>query len=447
MKNTIEDINTIKDIKKLIGAFDNVIHENLETHQTLELSNNVTDRGFIEKEVYLKIDISYFGNGGKSPKDCLEGAVKNINSWLDLLLNHDEEEKSQSSQLSLFGDDTNEKKKLEEPENPSSEGNWDKYFRTLYKVRKFNLMLDYKFFELFDPLCWWWSYHKFDYRRFIPTHEEMLTQLKEMILKYKNDGGRHNDAWFDNIKYITENEGLSDVELYNRVMRITRLYIKPWQRHSGVFYDDSYKKHSEPSSKLDYLFYFDGSKLSLNYSNITNYVINCENQKNSIGSHDLMTYNFYTPEFIAFLREVYEVRKIDSLDDEKAISCALENFAHTLNTDWNFILNSCLSYKEFKIKILDGANLRDKVFKNMSLHDDYVVNIIENKKIRIEVEQRTATREMLGYPIEYTDAYHWSYVVLNLEGDEIYKTLFEKYKTEEVSTVSQMSLFDFLGVA
>lgn len=449
-KNQIKNLNEIKGIDKLFKSFDNVIHENLENHQTLELSNNVNKNG-IDKVVYLKLNISYSGNGGRKAKECLEGAIEDLLPWLDLLLNHDEKEnKNTNKQLSLFEDDISNDVEYEvEPETPSSEGNWDKYFRTCHRVRINNMKKDYSFFELFDPLTWWWAYHSFNYKKFIPTHEDLLQQVKDAILEYKDIGGRHDDVWFDNPKYVTSAGPLSDIELYIRVMGTLRLYLVPWKVHNGVFYDDSFTKHSDKGIRNSHLFYFDGDKLQLNYSSLKNYINTSSKQEYGYLQDELAVYDFYTPEFISFLRETLDVEEGEPLTDDSAKDILLKAFVGSINSEWEKILNNSKSPKDFKTKLFNNVNPKEVNFKHVSLTENYsfVMNLDKNIPY-LRIEQRTITRKRLNYYFEEnTDLTYWKYIVECIEGDEVYKLIHNKYKSTSTSNIFQTTLFDFMGAA
>lgn len=447
MKNKVKDISCVKGFDILKKSFDNVILENLETHQTLEISNNVSKNG-IDKVVYLKLNISYSGSGGRGPKECLEGAIDDMLPWLDLLINHDEKDIKKSTQLSLFDDNSSGIELEPEPEHPTKDSGWDKYFRDREKVRLSNLKKEYSFFELFDPLCWWWTYHSFDYKKFIPTHEQMLSIVKEKICKYKDGDGRYKDAWFDNAKSIN-GKAISDIELYNKVMNRLRVYIAPWIVHSGPMLDDSYTKHLEKSTKESYLFYFGGGRLDLNYSALRN-SINIENKYKFGQLQDkLQSYDFYTPEFISFLRETFNADKKEPLNDNSAREILLKSFAKSIKSSWESELNNSSSYKEFKSRLLNGIKQNDIQMKHEPLSEDYsfVMNFVKGVP-HLRIEQRTNTRIKLGYEFDKSaDIDWWKYIVEFIEGDEVYKQIFNLYKTSTIPKIIQTSLFDFLGAA
>lgn len=442
-KFSLDDVKGIEILRK---SFDNVIHEINELYQTLELSNNVNKNG-IDKVVYLKLNIALSSSSGRGVKECIEGAVGNLVPWIDLLLCHDEK-KTKVSQLSLFNDDVEEDLE-KEPESPKGEtGNWDKYFRNRDKSRINNMKKKYKFFDLFDPLTWWWAYHIFDYKKFIPTQEDMLVLVKNAIVKYKDNDGRHDDVWLDNTSYV-RNKTLSDTELFSRVMSILRLYIQPWQIHRSCMYDDSYTIHLEPISKTGYLFYMDNGKIYLHYSAIKNSINMDNKQEKGAFRDELITYDLFTDELISFLRNEFNVSECEPLNDSEAKKILIKSFADSVNNDWQNILNNSSTYKEFKTKLFHNVDMKQINLKHPILTDDYdfVMNM-DKTTPHLQITQRTNTRKRLDYSFDGSfDMEYWKYIVEFVEGDEVFKLLFNLYREETVPRIIQTTLFDFLGAA
>lgn len=349
------NINQIKGIEKLYKAFDNVIHEQYENYQTLELSNNVK-RGIIEKEVYLKLSIAQY-TANRNAIECLEGAINSLLPWLELLINCDE--KPNNEQLCLFGssvDDELEK----EPETPTSsdDNSWSRYFRKVENVRISNMKKKYKFFELFNPICWWWAYHTLNYKKFIPSNEELENHIKLKILEYKDKPGRYKEVWFDTYRDIF-NKSMSDIELYNCVLGAFRFYLVPFKEKHGVFFDNSYTIHSEPSEEITYMFYFSMNKLNIYYSPI----------HNIHNSEDFKEYDFYNPSFISFLRETFNVKECEPLNDDIVRERVFKIIFDEITIKWKEILNNSSSYKVFKKALM--KKLKNKISKVGHFTEEY----------------------------------------------------------------------------
>lgn len=436
MKN-VTTLKGVKNIEVLQKNFDNVILETFDSYQTLELSNNVNKNG-IEKVVYLKLNIALEGSGRRSSKECLDGAIASLLPWIDLLIDCDEKKSTSTSSTSLFDMDDN----FEIPVDTN---------RDLSDTKKIeNLKKKYKFFDLFDPLTWWWTFHSIDYKKFIPTNSEITELVKQAILKYKDIGGRHDDAWFDSPSYVTRNGNLSDIELFKRVMSTLRIYVSKWQIHNGCLIDDSYTLIRDKQSKTSYLYYFDGERLFLNYSNIKNY-INASNKKmfNSLRD-EIETYDLFNDEFVAFLRECFDVKKSEPLDDNGAKKILLESFANSVNSSWQSILDNSKTYKEFKTKLFHNVDTDtiEMSYKTPTEDYNFVMNLEKNTP-HLQITQRTSTRQRLGYTIDSSDYDCWKYIVEFLDGDEVFIQIFNLFKNKSIKNkeIIQTSLFDFLGAA
>jgi len=402
-----KSVSSEKQLKELRKYFDLVEVEDLENYRTLTLSNIVKNRDtVIQYEVWLQVKIAYVsGNYRYSENKFLESVCTEILKWKDKLLFFDKKKKG--VQLSLFDDEPSEDEPLEK----------------------------YSFFEL-CPLNGdtYGTYHDMDYRKYLPkSNKEMIELIKNAIVKGTSSEkgyGRFNDFWWDDeYSYMTRDGALSDYEIISRVKSLIRLYLVPYHRDRRVSVDLSFNP-TVVEAKTDYRFWFDGKKI------------------NSCGHHwyeekHLLTYELYNSEFIAWLREYFNIPCKEMLSDEDMLK---RKVFETLQ----FIL----SYKKDeydlfeKVRTFDSWKSFKKDFmgslKNNNLNfiggssgyciDGFSSSINGNEKIaKLVITQDIYARKLADRNIDDLDRDDFNknkVIVFDVEGDEIFKLAYEFILTD-----------------
>ena len=162
-----------------------------------------------------------------------------------------------------------------------------------------------------------------------------------------------------------------------------------------------------------------------------------------------MCYDFFTPEFISFLRQTFNAEHKEALDDNGAREILLKSFASSINPSWESILNNSSSHRDFRTKLFCNVNLKNVEFKHEQLTDGYhfVMNM-DGTVPCLRIEQRAITRKRLKYNFdESSDIAWWKYIVDCIEKDEVFKQIFNLFKSTTTRKIVQPSLFSFLDVA
>lgn len=346
-------LTSLEGLKK---HFDEVLLERTEFCNVLTLRDkaNRTNYDWI---VWLQVKIpfkNHNSHAGHSDEEYIEGVCKKILEWVDLLKNFD---KSENKQLLLF-DDSSDDELEPEPESPSggSEGSWSKYHRELERVKKNNLRKRYTFFELCDVANSWYAYHdpcvvKSWIDKLPKNNKEMIELVKDAIVKgttSEEGHGRFEEFWWDDsTKYMTRDGALSDFEIIARVKHLIRLYLVPYTRCFHVSTDNSYS-FWELETKTDYRFWFDGGKIQ---------------GSSWLRSDELPEYELYDVEFIAWLREHFNIAHKEIISDEDVLRLTLEQlFARAFKEDDTSFdaleeIKKSKSFNEFKAKALSRAKL------------------------------------------------------------------------------------------
>ena len=438
---TIESqIKGLDDLKKKFDIVE--IDESNEKYNLLTCKDLVKRFGSnIDYSVWiqLKINKGHTKNTNYgTPKDSklyLEDCLLDLNNWVEVLINFDKNNSNQ--QLSLFEED-NVLELEKEPVSPSGgeDNAWNGYFKKSEKVRKNNLLKQYSFFELFDDHSSSWLYTNIDWRKFIPSQNEIVTMVKNTILKYKDKPGRYEDGWFDDTsKWITRDGALSDYELFERVRFQLRLYLVPYKSFGRVSTDLCFS-HSYYKESVHYRFYFNNGILETCGT--------CDYDKK-----DLPKYNIYSEELIGWLRDTLNVpyKEIDS--DDEILKKGVEQFLNSYlwygkeEYNWQIRIKNFKDWKAFKADFFSfkkEKNIENNGSSSFCGYDGYRGSLdFDKNKYGLRIVQKKKLREQLNREIIPTD-YNDESLVFDLKGDEVFKKAYELFG----SSIKQLSLLDFI---
>lgn len=426
--------SSMKELDKLSGMFDEVILEKKEKYQLLTLRDKA-NRANYDYIVWLQLKVqlgnTYQHYNAKSDEDMLIGVLEPLVDWIDLLKGF--EKFSQPKQLNLFGESEND---LEpEPELPDNDRGWATYFKKQDEVKKRNLKKQYTFFELFHPT--YYLYSGIDYRKQLPSLEETRELYKKAILKGKDNPGRYDEFWWDNPRYIINHDGLSDIELKDRLSSI-RLFLVPYWDYGYVWTDNSYTAR-ELGNCIRYRYYLDGTKLTPSGDHDNDTISNLPSYE-----------DLFNSEFLEWVRTTLNIPQKDAISDEDILKENLKCFFNFLlwyesdNYDYLHKINTCKDWKHFKSDIT--SFLKEKGVdangggSGYSL-DGFIGNISLDKKGEVRIEQHCKIREELNRDVDLEVNDYDRYIVYRLVGDEIYKKAFELFNKKEIA--NQATLFDF----
>lgn len=444
--NLINEKNPIKNFDKLCEHFDIVeIDSSNEKYNLLTCKDRIHRVNTnIRFSVWLQLKIQKNVQTLKiidqwSDNKYIESCINSILNWIDSLKNFDKS--SQAIQLSLF-DEPQSGIVLEKLPNSPVQGEeraWNKYHNTRDRIQKSNLMKQYTFFELFNDSSSYWLYSDIDWRKFIPSENEVLEELKRVILKYKDNCGRYDDGWFDDTyDYITGSGSLSDYELYRRVMFTTRLFFLGYIRYKHVSTDLSFSSWIFEESNQS-RFWFDGKKL--------NYSCSYDNDKTELPSFD-----FFNSHFVHWLRETLKVPYADYQTDEEVLNSEVIKFMNSYfpsssskEFDWKEEISNSKTSKEFISKINKYFKEHATNFRNggssICQNDGYNGQISYDKKCEILIRQELAFRKSINREINEISDFGDNAIIYTLKGNEIYKKAYELHHVEEQV---QTDLFDFI---
>ena len=185
-----ETFSSLKELDTLNKMFDEVILEEKEKYQVLTLRDKANKLNY-DYIVWLELKISndkFNGYSHTSKQDNLKRCLEKLVLWVEILKNS--ESSSKPKQLSLFGD--NEEVEEQLPPMPTGEDSWDNYNKECKKINIKNIKKKYSFFELFDPE--YFIYKGIDYRKSLPSKEEIRELYKKAILDGKDKPGRYD--WY-----------------------------------------------------------------------------------------------------------------------------------------------------------------------------------------------------------------------------------------------------------
>lgn len=446
--NVNKPLKSSKEFEDLQKHFDEVSLESFEKYLLLSCKDKAPGGKKISWIAWLEIKIAKVtGNKHQqnSEVELLDEVCKKINDWVEILKNPLEE---QIIEFDLFGDPVNQLELEPLPEHPTEDDKWNKYIKECERIRKSNLMKSYTFLELFD--IQYNMYRGIDWRRFLPSIEEVREMYKKAIIEGKENPGRYDDFWFDTPSYLTRDGGLSDIELTTRLRHAIRLFLVPYVDYYHVYYDLSYVDHFKDhpkESKISHRYYLDGEELT------------------TCGAHDFDTldlseYHYkgvFNEELIDWIRKEMKIPKSEVVSDEDILKMNLESL-------WDFIfgkervekygtlsvfINNHNDIKSFKVafeKIIKEENISyDHAGGSGVSLDGFCGNKEYSHKFNgssITITQDCKLRKELGRDCDLPfDRYNEEkYVVFNLNGSSVWEKAFELLKIEENI---QTSIFDF----
>lgn len=446
----IKDLTKVKGIDRLIKSFDNVIYDGLETHQTLELSNNVK-KGIIEKVIYIKLYISYSGNGNRGPKECLEGAIDDLLPWLDLLLNHDEKEQK-DSQLTLFNE---ENIHLEsEPEPPTGCDGWDKYHRNLERVRISNMKKQYKFFELFNPQTWWWGFHSINYKDFFPT-QEVIEKIIYRDLELIAKDIEPLELVFDKKSLDNINE-LSNTELATLFKNHITIYFKKLHHYSTLGFDNSFTIHSKANIKsIQSLFKLSQGRIECNSYRFKNFFQTVpEFIQDRFSTPILGEFNFNTEKFIDFARKTFGIKKKEKILNKEYIldKTCCKQFKSILwysSSSFDILKEVFLSKNslEFRNKFFEHLKSFNIDYKNggSGYYDDEMYSINcggYDNKIYLTIKQNLDMYKEFN-TLTNEEVVHDEVILYKLSINELIERVYKLYECKDITEYALKRLLDF----
>jgi len=433
--------SSISELNKLNKYFDEIVLEQKEKYQLLTFRDKA-NRSNYDYIVWLSIKVSKgYKNGyfSKSDDEILSSVCKSILEWIDALLKYKKEDTLKQSSFDLFGDEQDVLEKLPEP--PKEIDKYERYSKECSRINKKNAIEKYSFFELIS--IDYSTYKGIDYRKSLPNKEEIRELYKQGILKGKDKPGRYDEFWWDYPKNITETDGLSDIELVDRLNSI-RLFLVPYKKHFSAFVDMSYTDHSSKTrdSYTDYRYYLDGARGLSTY---------CAHDYDTL---ELPLYDdIFNSEFLEWVRNTLKVPHKEVISDEDILK---ENLKHYFNSllwhkrdkyCFEEKINSFKDWKQFKTNIVsfckENALDLNGGGSGYSL-DGFYGSYSLDRKGSITISQDYRARESINRDIDELEIEHNRYIVFHLSGDEIYKKAFELL-SKRSDIVVQKSLFDFMA--
>jgi len=419
--------------------FDEVLIKKEEKYQLLTLRDKARKDNY-DWVYYLQLKVAYGDTNSCShnSQSKLEGAMKEICQWIDLLV--ESKVAKPQKQLCLFGEVEDDELK-QEPECPTSgdDRGYSKYWREREKVRKYNLLKQYDFFELFKDVGRWWSYRNVDFSHQLPKNsEEMIKLAKEYL-----SGEIHssillgNKPFEDEYNYLTREEALSDIELYHRLLTRLDFSLIPYFDYASVFIDDSLSST------------FHEESVSHRYG-LRNGMVCAGSWVND----SYVTYDFYDPDFLLWVRNYFGIKHREPMSDEYVIKGNIEHFIDSMlwygrkDYDWKKKINTFSNWKIFKADIYSFLKSKDINPRNgggsgFSI-DGLSGNYDLSKKGKIVIAQNINERLEMGRSIDGLEVDEYKnqqkVIVVNIHGDDIYKKAFELFSKK---AIIQTSLFDF----
>lgn len=432
-KNTTSNAKELNELRK---HFDEVLIEKKEKYQVLTIRDKANKPNY-DYVVWLEIKVSngyQKGYSKKTDEEMLQKVCRSILDWIDALEKY---KKPQVKQLSLFGDDNNELE--QEPEMPTDEHGWNSYHKKCEEIRKRNLIKQYSFLDLLD--IEYYVYSGIDWRKFLPSIEEVKELYKQAILKGMHNPGRYDDFWFNSPGYLARDGALSDRELKARITSTIRLFLLPFKNYQKGHTDLSYAWHSLDWLTVNYRYYLNGSKLSTNSHH--------DNDKLNLPSYD----GVFDDEFLEWVRQTMGIEKTEVISDDDVLRNNIKNFFSRLigyeafeKYDFEHKINTFKNWKQFKADILPLKPESNNGGGSGYSLDGFSGSIYIDGKGKIEITQDIDERIELGRSIDGLETYDYgnnAVYVFKLSGDEIYKKAFELFNKKVA--VKQTSLFDFLA--
>jgi len=431
-----------KEYDALNKHFDSVELEQHEKYQLLILRDKASTSKNIDWIVWLQIKIAADTanpNHSASNAENLSSVCKPILDWIEILKVPYEKK---VSQVNLFGESEDDEVETM-PERPTGEKGWDKYWKDSNKAKINYLKKNYTFLELFNIN--FYEYSNVDYRKKLPTMEEVRELYKQAITLGKDNAGRYEEFWFDTPRYLKDTP-MSDFELRSRLKHAVRLHLVPYTRCFSASYDMSYTNHSrEREETTDYKYFLDGERLSMS-------------GWHDFDKQDLPNYvGVFDTEMLSWIREELNIEYVDAISDENILKENLKNYFSSLlwygkdEYDFDNKIRTFKDWKQFKSHIT--AYLKEKDIKPNGGGSGYSIDGFDgdyslDKKGSVIITQSIDDRLLMNRSIEaLLENDYEEFIIHNIKGDDIYKLAFELLNGIHIKKSTQTSLFDFMELA
>ncbi len=428
------DCSSQKEIHSLKKHFDIVEVKDLKRYRLLTLKDK-SNHSTVDWVVWLEVKVAYGYKTKYSSKDDdvqLSEICSSILKWVSLLK---KEEAPKIAQLSFFDSPLDDSKLEEEPIFSASMDS-KVYMKNLLAVKMRNISKTYSFFDFFDPILHRSAYHDIDYRNFLPNSNEEFIEIVKKAIVAKETTGEDIDSsasWDNEYNYIARNAILSDYEIAHRIKFMIRLFFAPMLKGS-LHSCDEFNDVTTPGEHQYYRYWF----------------VNGRTESSSHVDMDKEITSFYDlfdPEFIQWIRDYFNVKKIEPISDEEALKANLlcyfrSCFGHEYTPDVDLL--ECKNWKQFRTIVHSRSSYDRNGGGTGSLKDGFSGQYCCFGKGKVSVEQPVVDRVRMGRSLkgfEQSDLNDSRVLLYSFAGDEIYQQTFDLFKSDRVL---QTSIFDFL---
>jgi len=432
-----------KEYDALKQHFDDVELKQHEKYQLLTLKDKAKSSTNMDWIVWLQIKIAADTanpNHSASNAENLSSVCKPILDWIEILKVPYEKK---VSQLNLFGESEDDEDEII-PQRPTDDKGWDKYWKDSQKAKRNFLKKNYTFLELFN--IDFYQYSNVDYRKKLPSMEEVRELYKKAITLGKDNAGRYDEFWFDTPTYLKDTQ-MSDFELRSRLKHAVRLHLVPYTRYFSASYDLSYTNHSsdDKESSIAYKYFLDGERLSMS-------------GWHDFDKQDLPSYaGVFDTEMLSWIREELNIEYVEAISDENILKENLKYYFSSLlwygkdEYDFDNKIKTFKDWKQFKSHITTylkeqgiSTNGGGNGYSLDGLSGDYS----RDKKGSITITQSIDDRLAMNRSIEgLLENDYEEFIIYDIKGDEIYKQAFELLNGIHIEKSTQTSLFDFMELA
>jgi len=266
-----------------------------------------------------------------------------------------------------------------------------------------------------DESSFWESFNSYfiydddDYLKLLPqSNEEMIKLCKHYILLGIEDEDRHDEYWFENNGYISSDEALSDRELLSRLYSILRICFVE-NSHNGC----DWKTYR-------YFASYHAQQYTISHD-----------------SGDAIVYDLNQPEFVAWLRDIFNVPFREPTTDKEMIKQCLNDVADRLfgslkDITFKEILDKATNKKTFTSSIKSLFKKDSGYSGGGGPRDDcYSSSITQDSGVHLEIVQRTDYRQSLGRDISQAESGRNSYTtVLDAKDNELYELMYDMFSTK-----------------
>jgi len=236
----------------------------------------------------------------RSDAEYINGALKELSLWIELLVKPRE-----FQQKSLFDDGV---ELLTLPEPPRGESGWGGFYKKEKAVKIENIKRQYGFFEVYKDFSTWYHLDNQLWESGLPTNEELIEIAKSHISglvgveEHRDNTGSFPVDWI-------KDAALSDYELTERMRISMRIYLLPQKSKAHFMIDNGLTLH-KIDERISYRYYTNGKSVSGGSWEDT--------------SH--LKYNIFTPDFLSWVRDKFNVATAPMLDDQHVLEESIKNF-------------------------------------------------------------------------------------------------------------------------